>query len=100
VTLDTDGALLFERDRVPYRLYAHGASQICPIGAGDTFVAALALGLAAGASTPTAAEFASAAAAVVVRRGGHLGLLGSGCPRVHCRRREMDSRSAPALRAR
>ena len=70
VTLDTDGALLFERDRVPYRLYAHGASQICPIGAGDTFVAALALGLAAGAYTPTAAEFASAAAAVVVRRGG------------------------------
>ena len=70
VTLDTEGALLFERGRAPYRTYAHSAPHTCATGAGDTFVSALALALAAGAHTPTAAEFASAAAAVVVRKGG------------------------------
>lgn len=70
VTLDTDGALLFERGRAPYRTYAHSASHACTTGAGDTFVSALALALAAGAHTPTAAELASAASAVVVSKGG------------------------------
>ena len=70
VTLDTDGALLFERGRVPYRTYAHSTSHACTTGAGDTFVSAFALALAAGAHTPTAAELASAAAAVVVNKGG------------------------------
>jgi D-beta-D-heptose 7-phosphate kinase/D-beta-D-heptose 1-phosphate adenosyltransferase len=70
VTLDLDGALLFERGRAPYRTYAHSAPHTCATGAGDTFISALALALAAGAHTPTAAEFASAAAAVVVAKGG------------------------------
>jgi D-beta-D-heptose 7-phosphate kinase/D-beta-D-heptose 1-phosphate adenosyltransferase len=45
-------------------------SQPHPAGAGDTFLAALGLALAAGAGTPAAAEIASLAAAVVVRKEG------------------------------
>jgi len=66
VTLDSEGALVFERGRPPYRTYAQVARQACVAGAGDTFVSALALALAAGAPTTAAAEVASAAAAVVV----------------------------------
>jgi D-beta-D-heptose 7-phosphate kinase/D-beta-D-heptose 1-phosphate adenosyltransferase len=70
VTLDTDGAVFVERDRPPYRTYARPADHARAAGAGDTFVAALALALAAGADTPAAAELASAAAAVVVAKDG------------------------------
>lgn len=66
VTLDTEGALVFERGRPPYRTYARPARHSRAAGAGDTFVSAFALALAAGAHTPAAAELASAAAAVVV----------------------------------
>ncbi len=70
ITLDTDGALIFERGHPPYRTYAQPTSHSQAAGAGDTFVAALALALAAGATTPAAAELASAAASVVVRSNG------------------------------
>lgn len=70
ITLDTDGALIFERGNPPYRTYAQPRSHSHAAGAGDTFVSALALALAAGAHTPAAAELASAAAAVVVARDG------------------------------
>ncbi|WP_447978034.1 D-glycero-beta-D-manno-heptose 1-phosphate adenylyltransferase [Candidatus Nitrospira bockiana] len=70
VTLDTDGALLFERDRPVYRTYARPARHARAAGAGDTFVAALTMALAIGAHTPAAAELASAAAAVVVAKDG------------------------------
>jgi D-beta-D-heptose 7-phosphate kinase/D-beta-D-heptose 1-phosphate adenosyltransferase len=70
VTLDTDGALFFERGRPAYRTYARPVSHSRAAGAGDTFVAALALALAAGAETPAAAELAAAAAAVVVAKDG------------------------------
>ena len=70
VTLDTDGALVFERGAAPYRTYARPAAQSRAAGAGDTFVAALALALAAGARTPEAAELASAASAIVVGKSG------------------------------
>ncbi len=66
VTLDSEGALVFEQGREPYRCYARASRQACVAGAGDTFVAALTLALAAGAPTASAAELASAAAAVVV----------------------------------
>lgn len=68
VTLDTDGALIFERDRPPYRTYARPERPCRAAGAGDTFVAALALALATGADATAAAELASAAAAVVVAK--------------------------------
>jgi len=62
VTLDRDGAVILERDRVPYRPFAQPVSLGCSSGAGDTFLAAFALALTAGADTPAAAEIASAAA--------------------------------------
>lgn len=70
VTIDTDGAFLFERGQPPYRTYARPQNHSRCAGAGDTFVSALALALAAGAGTPAAAELASAAAAVVVAKDG------------------------------
>lgn len=70
VTLDIDGALVFEREREAYRTYAQPRPDSCAAGAGDTFLSALTLALAAGADTPEAAEVASAAAAVVVSREG------------------------------
>jgi len=70
VTLDADGALMFERRRPPYRTYARPTHHSRAAGAGDTFLATLALALAAGAETPAAADLASAASAVVVARDG------------------------------
>jgi D-beta-D-heptose 7-phosphate kinase/D-beta-D-heptose 1-phosphate adenosyltransferase len=66
VTLDSEGAVVLERGRPAYRTYARRGSHASAQGAGDTFAAALALALAAGAHTPAAAELASAAAGVVV----------------------------------
>lgn len=71
VTLDREGAIVFERGCPPYRTYASPtSSSLIATGAGDTFVSALALALGAGASTPSAAELASAAAGVVVDKQG------------------------------
>ncbi|MGE0133799.1 MAG: D-glycero-beta-D-manno-heptose 1-phosphate adenylyltransferase [Dehalococcoidia bacterium] len=70
VTADIDGALLVERDGSWHRTYARPAPNSRAAGAGDTFAAALTLGLAAGASPPVAMELASAAAQVVVTRDG------------------------------
>lgn len=70
LTVDQDGAFVFERGAPAYRTYAAPHPSSRAAGAGDTFVAALALALAGGASATTAAELASAAAGVVVRRNG------------------------------
>jgi D-beta-D-heptose 7-phosphate kinase/D-beta-D-heptose 1-phosphate adenosyltransferase len=70
VTLDTDGAVLFEAGRAPYRTYARPNPQHHAAGAGDTFLTALGLSLAAGADLPRAGEVASAAAAVVTAKEG------------------------------
>ena len=70
VTLDTEGAIVLERDRPPYRTYALPTRHSLASGAGDTFLAAFSLALAAGADTPAASDLASAAAAVVVGREG------------------------------
>jgi D-beta-D-heptose 7-phosphate kinase/D-beta-D-heptose 1-phosphate adenosyltransferase len=70
VTVDQDGAFVFERNAPPYRTYARPSPQARAAGAGDTFVAALALALAGGTPTPMAVELASAASAVVVGRDG------------------------------
>lgn len=70
ITLDQDGGLVIERDTPPYRIYARPTQHSRAAGAGDTFVATLALSLAVGAETPAAAELASAAAAVVVSKEG------------------------------
>jgi D-beta-D-heptose 7-phosphate kinase / D-beta-D-heptose 1-phosphate adenosyltransferase len=70
ITLDEDGALILERGERPYRIYARPAEHNRVAGAGDTFLSALALALAAGAQTNAAAEIASAAAAIVVEKPG------------------------------
>ena len=70
ITLDQDGALFFEKGRLPYRTYAHPQPNSQAPGAGDTFVAVLSLSLAAGAHTENAAELASAAASIVVEKDG------------------------------
>jgi D-beta-D-heptose 7-phosphate kinase/D-beta-D-heptose 1-phosphate adenosyltransferase len=65
-TLDADGAVVLERGRPPHRVAAAACRQACVVGAGDTFTAALALALAAGATAPTAGDFAGTASSVVV----------------------------------
>jgi D-beta-D-heptose 7-phosphate kinase/D-beta-D-heptose 1-phosphate adenosyltransferase len=70
VTLDTEGAVVFERGRPAYRTYAEPHPHSRASGAGDTYTAALALALASGADGPAAAELAAAAAAVVVGQDG------------------------------
>jgi D-beta-D-heptose 7-phosphate kinase / D-beta-D-heptose 1-phosphate adenosyltransferase len=70
ITLDTEGAVVVERGGLPYRTYTRPARHSNAVGAGDTFLSALALALAAGADTPAAAEIASAAAAIVVGEDG------------------------------
>ena len=68
VTLDVEGALVVERGRSAYRTYARPTIHARAAGAGDTFLSALALALAAGVDTPAAAELASLAAAIVVAK--------------------------------
>lgn len=70
VTLDADGALIFEQGQPPYRVVASPVAQAYPAGAGDTFISALTLALAAGAPAAKAGELASTAAAVVVSKNG------------------------------
>jgi D-beta-D-heptose 7-phosphate kinase/D-beta-D-heptose 1-phosphate adenosyltransferase len=71
ITLDRSGALIFHReDETPYRTYAEPKPDSQAAGAGDTFVSALAMSLAAGADIEHAAEIASAAASVVVAKSG------------------------------
>ncbi|HEU4323520.1 MAG TPA: D-glycero-beta-D-manno-heptose 1-phosphate adenylyltransferase [Roseiflexaceae bacterium] len=70
VTLDNEGALFFERGNAAYRTYARPVSGARTTGAGDTFIGALALALAAGAETPAAAEIAAAAAQIAVGQDG------------------------------
>jgi D-beta-D-heptose 7-phosphate kinase / D-beta-D-heptose 1-phosphate adenosyltransferase len=70
VTLDTEGALLFEPGAPPYRTYAHPVPAAKSTGAGDTFATVLTLALAAGCDVPAAGELASAAATVAVDQAG------------------------------
>jgi len=70
VTLDAEGAIIFECDRSPHRTYAQRATYNHTSGAGDTFVSALTLALAAGATTSTAGDLAAAAAGIVVGKAG------------------------------
>jgi D-beta-D-heptose 7-phosphate kinase/D-beta-D-heptose 1-phosphate adenosyltransferase len=70
VTLDAEGAIVFELGRSAYRTSSERASPSRATGAGDTFVSALTLALAAKATTPVATDLASTAAAVVVGKEG------------------------------
>ena len=91
VTLDLEGALIFERDRPAYRTYAQAGRHSRVAGAGDTFAAVLAMALATGAETPAAADLASAASAVVIGKDGT-----AVCGAVELRRRVSPSGKALA----
>jgi rfaE bifunctional protein kinase chain/domain len=70
VTLDREGVILLQRDEAPHRIYANPACPTRTIGAGDTFTAAMAVALATNTPPKIAAEFAAAAAAIVVEKSG------------------------------
>ncbi|HEY1009675.1 MAG TPA: PfkB family carbohydrate kinase, partial [Daejeonella sp.] len=68
LTLDADGALIFEDGTFKYRSFAHHVSSPSVVGAGDTFVSALSLSLHSDADIPLATEIATAAAAIAVQK--------------------------------
>jgi D-beta-D-heptose 7-phosphate kinase/D-beta-D-heptose 1-phosphate adenosyltransferase len=70
VTLDRDGVLMLERDQPYFHLPTRPAPTHHTSGAGDTFISALTLALAAQAPTPTAAQIATAATAISVSQPG------------------------------
>jgi D-beta-D-heptose 7-phosphate kinase / D-beta-D-heptose 1-phosphate adenosyltransferase len=73
VTLDVDGVLLLEKGKEPYRITAVPRDNKKAIGAGDTFISAMALSLAAKVKGEVAVQIAAAAAAVVVQKDGTAG---------------------------
>jgi len=73
VTLDVDGVLFLEKGKPPHRILAAPQDNKNAIGAGDTFISALTLSLAAKAKGQVAAQLAAAAAAVVVQKEGTVG---------------------------
>ena len=70
VTLDRDGVLLLRRGAPPHHVPATAPRAEDAVGAGDTFAAALALALAAGADPVEAVELASHAAGVAIGKRG------------------------------
>jgi D-beta-D-heptose 7-phosphate kinase/D-beta-D-heptose 1-phosphate adenosyltransferase len=70
VTLDQDGAMVWQRGKPPLRTFTEPNLHTQAAGAGDTYVAAMALALAAGGDAASAAEAAAAAAAIVVAKDG------------------------------
>lgn len=70
VTLDQEGTIHLPASGAAHRTWARPVSEKQASGAGDTFVAALALGCAAGLPTRVALELAQTAATVVVHRPG------------------------------
>jgi rfaE bifunctional protein kinase chain/domain len=69
ITLGGDGMLVFDDEAQPAHVPAVRATEVFDVtGAGDTVIAVLTLGLIAGLSMRRAAELASAAASIVVRR--------------------------------
>lgn len=91
VTLDADGAVVFERSSPPYRTQATPVSNLQATGAGDTYVSALTLALTAGASLQSAASLAAAATGIVVSQAGT-----TTCDRAQLRQRLLGKAIAPS----
>jgi D-beta-D-heptose 7-phosphate kinase/D-beta-D-heptose 1-phosphate adenosyltransferase len=70
LTLDADGAVVVERGQPSILTRANPVDQANTAGAGDTYLAALTLALASGATTSEAATLAACAAGLVVRQAG------------------------------
>ncbi|EEP72930.1 bifunctional LPS biosynthesis protein rfaE [Micromonospora sp. ATCC 39149] len=85
VTLDTDGAVVGGADGTPRRSHSTPVPASHAVGAGDAYLAAMTLALAADAPLPTAAQLAQLAATITVsdtgtcvcRREDLLGALGA-----------------------
>jgi D-beta-D-heptose 7-phosphate kinase / D-beta-D-heptose 1-phosphate adenosyltransferase len=92
VTLDVEGAIVFEQGKPPIRTYARPAPQNQTSGAGDTFISALTLALASGASTTTASSLSSTATAIVVQQPGT-----TACRAEELRQSIIDARSPDKL---
>ena len=73
ITCGKDGMVFFERGAVPLKIGTRARQVYDVSGAGDTVVAMLGLGLAAGLSYPDAIRMANAAAGVVVGKVGTAG---------------------------
>lgn len=69
-TIDKEGALIFQKDKKPYRTFSQPVENSKAAGAGDTYTSALTLTLASGASIEQAAELAQAAAMVILQKSG------------------------------
>lgn len=69
-TLDTNGTVLFEEGEAPFQIGCTPRPDARTIGAGDSFVGALALALASGAPARAAVRIATAAAEVVLDKDG------------------------------
>lgn len=68
VTLDTEGAVILQKDKDPCRISTTPRQTKNTIGAGDTFISALSLAATLQVPIENAAEIANAAAAVVVQK--------------------------------
>lgn len=68
VTMAEHGVLLFSRDGTTRHLAAHPVADADPVGAGDTFMAAAALALGAGAPCTTAVRIGIEAAGIAVSK--------------------------------
>lgn len=95
-TLDMDGTVLFERGHDPYLVSCVPQHDTHTIGAGDSFVGALALGIASGAPFRTATRLAAAAAAVVLEKDG-TGICYADELRAHFRGQEKRASSRNVL---
>lgn len=67
-TIDVEGALLFQHGKEPYRTFSKPVENTKAAGAGDTYVGALTLALATGASIEAAGEIAKSAAMVILQK--------------------------------
>ncbi|MDB5112850.1 MAG: Bifunctional protein HldE [Mucilaginibacter sp.] len=70
LTLDADGAVIFEDGSFSYRSYAHHLPGASVIGAGDTFISAFSLAMFIHADIPLVTEIATVAAAIAVNKEG------------------------------
>lgn len=70
VTMDTAGAVVAGPEDPPHRTYADPLPASRAVGAGDVYLAAMALGLAADTPVPVAAEVAQVAATITVAQAG------------------------------
>jgi D-beta-D-heptose 7-phosphate kinase / D-beta-D-heptose 1-phosphate adenosyltransferase len=66
VTLDEEGAVIFNEERLTYRCCARDIASAQVAGAGDTYISAFVLACLGDAAVQTAAELSAAAASVVI----------------------------------